>query len=226
MKNFIIHLSSIPASVETATKLKNDLEGFGAGVELFEGIRGDDAIKICKKEGRTLYPVTLKGQQLSDAQIKQQGAGQPGVKGCFLSHFSLWQKCVELNEPIIIWEDDVIMYRAFEPIEWTDVLIVALGHPQKSPRWMHLLETPEGEPEAINYKSPSMPGCCGYAIKPHAAQKLIDKYCNTFMPADNAINRGVVKMEIHSYVMGVAKVEGKQSLTKTKAWSKKKKSAN
>ena len=27
--------------------------------------------------------------------------------GCFLSHYSLWKKCIELKEPIIILEHDV-----------------------------------------------------------------------------------------------------------------------
>jgi GR25 family glycosyltransferase involved in LPS biosynthesis len=67
-----------------------------------------------------------------------------------------------------------------------------------------------------------MPGCCGYAIKPHAAEKLVETYSKTFLPADNAINSTVVKMQIHSHVMGIAVVEGKKSLTSAKAWRDKK----
>jgi len=33
--------------------------------------------------------------------------GKKGAVGCSLSHIRLWKKCVELNEPIIIIEDDV-----------------------------------------------------------------------------------------------------------------------
>jgi len=32
-----------------------------------------------------------------------------GVKGCFLSHFSLWKKCVELNETIAVFEYDALV---------------------------------------------------------------------------------------------------------------------
>ncbi len=35
--------------------------------------------------------------------------GRPAVKGeigCYASHYLLWEKCVQLNEPIIIFEDD------------------------------------------------------------------------------------------------------------------------
>jgi GR25 family glycosyltransferase involved in LPS biosynthesis len=217
MKSYIIHLPKIPASLQTATELKDNLEKLNMDVELFEGTMGPDAVKKFDKEGRTLYPYGLKGKLDSNSKEVHKGSS-PGVKGCFDSHYRLWKKCVELNEPIIIWEDDIIITREFKPVEWDDILIVALGHPTKSVRWMELLENPTGVPRAINYKSPSMPGCCGYAIKPDAANTLIKTYSNTYRPADNAINRSIVKMQIHSHIMGIAKVKGKRSLTKAKAW--------
>jgi GR25 family glycosyltransferase involved in LPS biosynthesis len=144
----------------------------------------------------------------------------PGVKGCFYSHYRLWQKCVELNEPIIIWEDDIVLKRSYIPVDWEDILVVALGHPNKSLRYMHLLTDPIGEPRSEIYKQSSMPGCCGYAIKPHAAKKLLDIYNKTFLPADNAINVHHLKLEIHSHVMGIAltKKDGKKSLTRKGEW--------
>lgn len=217
MKSYIIHLPKIPASLQTATELKDNLEKLNMDVELFKGTMGPDAVKKFEQEGRTLYPFGLKGK-LDPNSKEASKMATPGVKGCFDSHYRLWKKCVELDEPIIIWEDDIVITREFSYVDWDDVLIIALGHPTKSVRWMHLLESPTGEPRALQYKSPSMPGCCGYAIKPHAAQKLIDTYATTFRPADNAINRNVVKMQIHSHIMGIAQVEGKRSLTKGRAW--------
>lgn len=217
MKNFIICLSKIPTSLKTAIELKTTLESFAIEAELFEGTYGNEAGKIMEEEGRTVHPFGLKGP-LDPNSREAEKISSPGVKGCFLSHYRLWKKCVELNEPIVIWEDDIIIRRGFQEVEWDDILILALGHPTKSPRWMHLLEAPEGEPTALTYKSPSMPGCCGYAIKPNAAKKLINTYEKTFLPADNAINRNVVAMQIHNYIMGIATVEGKKSLTRAKAW--------
>jgi glycosyl transferase family 25 len=219
MKNFIIYLSSIPSSVETATKLKEDLAKFNIDAELFDGVRGDDAVRIMDVEGRTLHPFGLKGPiDVNGEEAKKISA--PGIKGCFLSHYYLWKKCVEINQPIVIWEDDIIITRGYNPVEFDEVLILALGHPTKSVRWMDLLEKPEGNAAALEYNSPSMPGACGYAIKPEAAQKLLNKFSKTFTPADNAINRTVVKMQIHNYIMGIAKVDGKKSLTKSGGWSK------
>jgi glycosyl transferase family 25 len=227
MKNFIIHLSKIPASLKTATKLKDDLESYGEMVELFEGTYGNDAVLQMESEGRTSHPFGIKGPPVGEPGKADATAvakmHAPGVMGCFYSHYNLWKKCVELNEPIIIWEDDIVLTRGYLPVDWEDVLVVALGHPNKSDRYMHYLLDPTGEPEAVEYRNSSMPGCCGYALKPHAAKKLIDTYSNTFLPADNAINQYHVKIQIHNHVMGIAltKNDGKKSLTRTKFWNKK-----
>jgi GR25 family glycosyltransferase involved in LPS biosynthesis len=223
MKNYIICLSKIPASIETATKLKDKLLELGVTAELFEGTYGSDSIKMMEEENRTIHPWGIKGPDhpISPEWVNENAkAFSPGVRGCFYSHYRLWQKCVELNEPIIIWEDDIVIARPYIPVDWEDVLVLALGHPTKSGKYMKYLETPAGEPKAEDYWQASMPGCCGYALKPHAAKKLVDTYQHTFLPADNAINQYLVKIQVHNYVMGIAlvKKDGKRSLTRTTFW--------
>jgi glycosyl transferase family 25 len=221
MKSFIIHLSKISASLATATNLKNQLEEYGMPAELFEGTYGNDAVKIMEHEGRLVHPFGIKGPANNTEPREPTGKiAAPGVRGCFYSHYRLWQKCVDLDEPIIIWEDDIKLLRPFMPVKWTDVLIVALGHPTKSQGYMNYLENPKGVPAASEYRQSSMPGCCGYAIKPHAAKKLVDIYSTTYLPADNAINQHHVTIQIHNHIMGIAliKKDGKQSLTRTTYW--------
>ena len=217
MKNFIIHLSKIKESTNTANLLKTKLEDFGAEVELFEGTYGNDAVKLMEQECRTVHPWGIKGPDvpMDSSHSSFEKVTRPGVKGCFYSHYRLWQKCVELDEPIIIWEDDIVLTRPFLPVEWEDVLILALGHQSKSERYMHFLEQPFGEPAAVKYQQVSMPGCCGYAIKPHAALKLLETFNSTYLPADNDSNQYIVNIEIHNHIMGIAlvKKDGKKSLT-------------
>ena len=224
MKSYIICLSKIEASLTTATNLKQRLEEFGMPVELFEGTYGNDAVKIMADQGREIHPFGIKGPPEVNNGYSDKETGKmssPGVRGCFLSHYRLWQKCAELNEPIIIWEDDIVLSRPYLPVDWQDVLVVALGHPKKSERYLNYLHSSEGDPQAMPYQNSSMPGCCGYALKPHAAQKLVETYANTYLPADNAINQYHVKIEIHNYVMGTALVgKGiKKSLTRTSYWN-------
>lgn len=210
----------------TAQDLFQKLQSYDTDVELFEGTYGNDAVQMMKDEGRRLHPWGIKGsssvidESLLDPNDKLL---RPGVKGCFYSHYRLWKKCVELNEPIIIFEDDIVLTRRYQPVEWDDVLIVALGHQNKSARYWHYLDSPSGEAYATDYFQTSMPGCCGYAIKPHAAEKLLEVYKNTYLPADNAISVYHVKIQIHNFVMGRAlvKADGKRSLTiSTEAWAK------
>lgn len=223
MKSFIICLSKIESSLNTALALKSKLEEFNMPVELFEGTYGNDAIGMMEAEGRTVHPWGIKGPgNLIDSNHPSfEKLIRPGVKGCFYSHYKLWQKCVELNEPIIIWEDDIVLTRPFIPVDWGEVLVIALGHQTKSAKYMHLLETPTGVPAAVEYLQSSMPGCCGYAIKPDAAKKLLAEFHHTYLPADNAINQYIVNIEIHNYIMGIAlvKKDGKRSLTtNTEIW--------
>jgi GR25 family glycosyltransferase involved in LPS biosynthesis len=46
-----------------------------------------------------------------------------GTWGCFFSHFSLWNKCIELNEPIVILEHDAIIKYKWISIEVSDALV-------------------------------------------------------------------------------------------------------
>jgi GR25 family glycosyltransferase involved in LPS biosynthesis len=224
MRNYIICLSQIGASLATATNLKQQLEKYGEYVELFEGTYGNDAVRMMEEEGRVFHPWGIKGPDCpADPDDKSVlKASTPGVKGCFYSHYRLWKLCAKIDQPIAIWEDDIVLSRAYYPVEFEDILVIALGHPTKSQGYLSYLEDPTGHPRAKEYRQTSMPGCCGYVIKPHAARKLLNVYEKTFLPADNAINQYQVKIQIHNYITGTALVEkdGKQSLTRTKFWNK------
>ena len=224
MRNYIIYLPQIDASVETANNLYGQLKSYKQNVKLYEGVFGSEAIKRQQEEFRTLHPWGVKGPPEEQVHVSKDDIVKesPGVLGCFYSHYDLWKLCFDLGKPIAIWEDDIVLRRNYIPIKWNDVLVLALGHPKKSPKYMHYLEDPTGEPSAQDYYQSSMPGCCGYAIKPQAAKKLLDTYENTYLPADNAINQHHVQIQIHSHVMGLAltKDDGKISLTRNSYWRK------
>jgi GR25 family glycosyltransferase involved in LPS biosynthesis len=223
MKAFIITLSKIDSSHSTALKAKESLDKFGIKSELFEGSYGNETLDLFNEQGRTCYPWGVKGPtRLYSEEEKQSISNNPGVLGCFYSHYRLWEKCVELNEPIMIFEDDVLFTRGFSPVDWKDVLILVLGNPQKSEKYMPFLTHPEGNPRAEDYYQASLPGTPGYAIKPHAAKKLVNEYKNHFLKSDNAINKHFVKLQIHSHLMGRALVgeDGKKSLVRTSYWRK------
>jgi glycosyl transferase family 25 len=221
MKTFIIHLSKIESSRTSALKVKSSLDQLGMVSELFEGSYGNLTKEEYVKNNRRWHPWGFKGPDKPfSEEYKNEVGNVPGEIGCFDSHYRLWQKCIELDEPILIFEDDVELIRPYIPVEWDDVLSVAFSHAKKMAKYLHYIDNPIGEPYAAPYMQASMPGNGGYAIKPHAAKILVDEYRNTYLPADNAINQHLVKIQIHSYMMGKArnKEDGNISLIRTNFW--------
>jgi glycosyl transferase family 25 len=215
MKTFIIHLSKIPSSLESASQLQNDLKNINIDAELFEGTYGNDAEEIFTNENRTVHPVSFKGLEVDERYSNK--AKRPGVMGCFYSHYRLWKKCAELNETICVFEDDVKIYRELIPVDFTDVLVLTLGA-RKSEKYKQYLTDPVGEPKAEQYHNSSMPGTTGYLISPTGAKKLLDTYKQTFLASDNAMNTMVIDIKIHNYLVGTANID-KKSLTKaSKFW--------
>ncbi len=252
MKAFIIYLPDREHSVSHSAYMLETLKSYKLDAELFEGIRGDVAVKLAAKSKKTLYPYSIKNRLLDDNDLSQlirpelyeefkkkyhykiierQLIGEdhrgklsrPGVVGCFYSHYALWEKCVSLNEPIMIFEDDVKFYRGWRPVAWEGVLILSLGkssfmsEPQKS-----YLEKPRGAARAVPWRNFSMPGASGYAITPDAALGLVKFYKPYWYPADNAINQFITPIHMHNYIMGrnTLKEEGNISMTKSKDWVK------
>ena len=250
MKTFIIYLPSRSHSVEMSQKMVEDLKQFEIDAELFEGTPGNQAVELAKKAQKTLYPYSIKNRRLDENEIEQlirpelyenfrrqhhyeiferqliledevAKMSLPGVIGCFYSHYNLWLKCVELNEPIIIFEDDVKLYRGYRPVEFEGVLILSLGKSSfLSDPQRQYLENPTGTAQVRKWQNFSMPGASGYAIKPDAARALVKFYRSYWYPADNAINQFLVPIQISTHLMGrnTLHEEGNISMTKAEDW--------
>lgn len=93
-----------------------------------------------------------------------------GEKGCFASHYKLWQKCLELNEGIFIIEDDVEFTQAFN----ANNLKKILKSPYEYVRIYHIKEAKFYDLE-LNFKITfsNVAGTQGYYLKPSAARKFI-----------------------------------------------------
>lgn len=98
-----------------------------------------------------------------------------GEIGCFLSHYSLWQKAIELNESIIIMEDDVKPQwnGARNFIETAKAItyayeIIYLAHEEMNKEKRTLI------PANVALSVPGYPyWACAYIITPSGAKKLV-----------------------------------------------------
>ncbi len=247
MKAFIIHLPEREHSMSHAEIMHKQLQDFGLDSHLHVGTNARTAMANVDKDQRILYPFSIKNRDLtpdemqcyirpelweafnfghtwkvSERHLVGEDAGKmsrPGVIGCFYSHYSLWKKCVELQEPIMIFEDDVKFYRGWMPVDWEGVLILSLGKSSfLNEPYKTYLENPKGTPQPMPWRQFSMPGASGYAIKPDAALGLCKAYRSYFYPADNAINKSITTLQIHNYILGrnTLPEEGNISMTRTK----------
>ncbi len=184
MENFVINLAREPQKFENFLKLNS-----GSKIDF-------QRYKACD------------GAALSEAEAVKMKIVMPGTKftkgsiGCTVSHFRLWQQCIEKDEPILVFEDDAAVRNDFN--EAFPKLLAGLG------RWEYLtfgynsdsildIEIANGMNSALAF-TPQYPGdntlkdfvratkpasayrlnncfgTCGYAISPEGAKRL-SKFC-------------------------------------------------
>lgn len=177
MKNFIIILRNN----EKSEKFGNI--AIESGKDLGWDITRFDAI-----DGRTLSLDDLlnKYRLFVNTQNKKcrRLMDRPGVRGCFLSHYLLWQKCVYLNETIGIFEDDVLFVKSYSIIDnnFQDIL--------------KLEKLKQGK---IYAAGEWWEGAHSYLLTPQGAEKLINwSHNNGILPADMMLGTNILKIDFNS----------------------------
>lgn len=173
MRIFVI---SLLGSLDRREAIKQEMEKHSVIFEFF------DAVKITDRNSLTCYDSAYRdkffGRQMTNGEI-----------GCYLSHFTLWQKAVELNETICIIEDDVkIMIDDFNGAIETlsdvaDADIIKIGgvFPRKFFNYKKI-----GKIQLVKYWFDNM-GTQGYIITPAAAKTLIQKFSKIKTPIDDCL---------------------------------------
>lgn len=135
-------------------------------------------------------------------KMKEFKKNSPGIKGCFLSHYLLWETCIALNEPIIIFEHDALMIRPL-PTNVLDLFshIMLLDHAAYFENYQEVIdnncdlkistfEKLEGKFTYKDMNKSHFKGSHAHMIKPLGAKTLIEsskKY--GFLPLDMAVNQ-------------------------------------
>ena len=175
MKAFVINLSK---NVVKYDKFKKRFESFfrdhDISLERFDAFNGDlITYTKLKKMGYNTY------RSWRDPHHNRKFTH--GEIGCMLSHIHLWLKCIELNEPILVFEDDVEFYSNFNLEEVKEVLakneFVFLSRKEMHHNQERITDT---------LVKPSFSyWACAYAITPSAAKKLCNKLIyKNLIPAD------------------------------------------
>jgi GR25 family glycosyltransferase involved in LPS biosynthesis len=97
MKAFVIRKKDDELSEKLADECIASAKNFGITVEKFNGVYSNHEEYLNQDK---LFPNTIAEKKLTN-----------GYKGCFLSHYLIWKKCIEWNEPVLIFEHDAVMLR-------------------------------------------------------------------------------------------------------------------
>lgn len=175
MKSFIIRLTDFEDSMKWAEDAYNSGIEHNWDIHYFDGFNGSK--------------YSLDDFNLFKSKAKKATAfNRKGVVGCFLSHYHLWIKCVNLNEPLCILEHDITIHKKFPKINLseTDVYRLAInrvGKPIRKPIKL-------GEWWA---------GAMAYIVTPLGASKLIE-FAKTsgVLPADVMLATNIVRVSLHN----------------------------
>ena len=123
-KTFVIAIKGHPVSESQLQACLDSAEKFSWEVETFWGV-----------DGRTITNNIWEQEGISP-RLDKPTMNKPGVQGCFLSHWALWKKCVELHEPIIILEHDAVIQDKWQTLEIENSIIkLHRYYKQKNPKY-------------------------------------------------------------------------------------------
>ena len=110
-----------------------------------------------------------------------------GEVGCYASHYLIWQKCIELNEPILVFEDhadiDIDIFRNTLTIAEQHIEQCGFIRLQDSKNRLHYSVDKYDTQHLVKYlKVPQGTAC--YAISPKAAQAFIEQSSTFNYPVD------------------------------------------
>ena len=189
MKSFHIILSGHDLGETLGYKNIEIAKSFGLDAHMHSGV------KITKtfEEEFASYGIT---------KIASKEGEYVGQQGCFLAHFQLWQKCLELDKPIVICEHDGVFIRELPENclkKFTDVLRLESFH-HWLPKYVEKTESSLNNKVGVKtlktrYRTFYV-GYYGYVVKPSGARKLINQAQNVgIRSVDSFVDNRVVDIK-------------------------------
>ena len=178
MRIFVI---SLPTAAERRAHVSAQLDARKIGYEFFDALTGEDARRqdlVTSIDEKNWVLNT--GRQPTMAEI-----------GCFASHRELWKRCVELKEPVMIFEDDVDLGEAFsDALQVADRVANDVGYLrlQTDDRQKKAPVSSIGDFTVSLYKkAPGQMAC--YCIAPRVAARFIELTLVYESPVDTFMRR-------------------------------------
>ncbi len=161
MKIFVL---SLLRSVERRATVSKVMADHGLDFEFIDGVDG--------KEGS--HPL-LKKFKPNKFLVRHGRPSNPGEGGCYASHYLAWEKCIELDEPIIVFEDDFFLrecvHDVFAKAETLVKRYPFIRLEDNGPILQKVVDDTEGFELVKFLKIPQRATC--YALSPVAAKAFV-----------------------------------------------------
>ena len=137
-------------------------------------------------DGRLGLHPYLKNYDEKSFVVNRRRKAAPGELGCYVSHLLAWEKCVELNEPIVVMEDDFELTGDFEAgIAYLEKFVDKLAFVRLEPLEKQFFLTSRKDRDFTLVKQLNVGMCAtGYVITPHGAKELLKNAMPIKMPVD------------------------------------------
>ncbi|RBM42825.1 glycosyltransferase family 25 protein [Vibrio tarriae] len=176
-----IYVISLKNSLDRRASIEQQMASYGLTFEFFDAIDG----RI-----NPPHPIFFNYDYAKRLWFTSGKMPSKGELGCYASHYLLWQKCIELGEPIVILEDDVkIKPELQEYIRYVADEIGNFGflRLQLAYERSKCLLKKNTDKYSISFLTNNFGGAIGYALSPQSASKLVNASERWSMPVDNYI---------------------------------------
>lgn len=173
MKSFVITIMENPESVKSADRCIQSAAKYGINVEKFHAVTPDkDPIWYARKKG-----IPIKGFEEKYSRFEN-------CLSAFLSHFSLWEKCVKDNDTYMVLEHDAYFVDSIN-INLNFNKAINIGKPS----YGKFNKPPMLGINPLTSKQ-YLPGAHAYMIRPKGAAEFISKSYTEAGPTDIFLHMG------------------------------------
>lgn len=200
MPPIAVFVISLKRSQDRRDYIAAQLQAQRIDFSFFDAIEGSDKSNSLLKRYNYAKRLWLtSGKMPTDGEI-----------GCYASHYSLWQKCVDMGQPIVVIEDDSgILPDALQTLKMVADKIQKYGYLKlENVIRGETIVREETDDYRISWMSDNFGGARAYAIAPWAAKKLLDGSKRWSLPVDNYIGapyfHGMESYHISPFMVGDA----------------------
>ena len=215
MKAVVIRKKDDELSERLADECIASAKAFGITVEKFDGVYDSHEEHLNRDK---LFPNIVARKKLTN-----------GYKGCFLSHYLVWKKCIEWNEPVLIFEHDAVMLRPItdEILNGFDTILV-LDRFSRDPQYEDILKKEmelkihqHAKINEYNHKlinRTMIAGSHAHLVKPKGAIEIIKSVTqHGYVLTDVAVNQ--IYLNYYSIEPSIARVNPFFTLGKNRGFS-------